>query len=119
MFSQCHVVEKIFQNLSVRLKFSICYALKIKLFATWETQYYELGILPFNSYVYYLGRGFITSTRVFNLPTRAFNLQSRVFNHATHAFSVLTREFKLVTCGLELVTCGFDLVTRGYELVAC
>ena len=71
--------------------------MKIKLFVAREIQYFELGIFSFNSYVYYLTRGFIASTRAFNLPTRAFNL-------ATRAFSVLTREFELVTRGFELVT---------------
>ena len=47
-------------------------------------------MFSFNSYVYYLIRGFVTSTRAFNLPTHAFNL-------ATHAFSYLTRAFELVT----------------------
>ena len=71
--------------------------MKIKLFVAREIQYFELGIFSFNSYVYYLTRGFIASTRAFSLPTRAFNL-------ATRAFSVLTREFELVTRGFELVT---------------
>ena len=44
----------------------------------------------FNSYVYYLTRGFITSTGTFNLPTRAFSL--------------LTRGFELVNCRYEFVT---------------
>ena len=112
MFSQCYVVEKIFQNLRVRLKLSIREAMKIKLFVTWEIQYSELGIFSFNSYVYYLGRGFITSARAFNLPTRAFS-------HAARAFSLLTRGFEFVTRGFELVTRGLELLTRGFELVTC
>ena len=52
--------------------------MKIKLFVAREIQYFELGIFSFNSYVYYLTRGFIASTRAFNLPTRAFNLATRV-----------------------------------------
>ena len=64
--------------------------MKIKLFVTYEIQYFELGIFSFNSYVYYLSRGFIASTYAFNLPTRAFN-------HATRALSLLTRGFELVT----------------------
>ena len=71
--------------------------MKIKLFVAREIQYFELGIFSFNSYVYYLTRGFIASTRAFNLPTRAFNL-------ATRAFSVQTRKFELVTRAFELVT---------------
>ena len=71
--------------------------MKIKPFVAREIQYFELGIFSFNSYVYYLTRGFIASTRAFLLPTRAFNL-------ATRAFSVLTGEFELVTGGFELVT---------------
>ena len=64
--------------------------MKIKIFVAREIQYFEIGIFSFNSYVYYLTRGFIASTRAFNLPTRAFNL-------ATRAFSLLTRGFELVT----------------------
>ena len=108
---QSHVVEKIFQNLCVRLKFNTCSAMKIKLFVAHEIQYFELGIFSFNSYVYYLTRGFVASargfnllTRAFNLPARAFSLPTRAFNLATRAFSVLTREFELVTLGFELVT---------------
>ena len=71
--------------------------MKIKPFVAREIQYFELGIFSFNSYVYYLTRGFIASTRAFLLPARAFNL-------ATRAFSVLTGEFELVTGGFELVT---------------
>ena len=79
--------------------------MKIKLFVAREIQYFELGIFSFNSYVYYLTRGFIASTRAFNLLTRAFNL-------ATRAFSLLTRGYELVTRGFELITRGFELVTR-------
>ena len=64
--------------------------MKIKIFVAREIQYFEIGIFSFNSYVYYLTRGFIASTRAFNLPTRAFSL--------------LTRGFELVTRGFELVT---------------
>ena len=79
--------------------------MKIKLFVARKIQYFELGIFSFNSYVYYLTRGFIASTRTFNLATRAFYL-------ATCAFSVLTREFELVTRRFELVTRGLELATR-------
>ena len=113
-------MEKIFQNLRVRLKFNTRSAIKIKLFVALEIQYLELAIFSFNSYVYYLTRGFIASTRAFNLltrafnlPTRAFSLLTRAFNLATRAFSVLTREFKLVTRRFELVTREFELVTRN------
>ena len=71
--------------------------MKIKLFVAREIQYFELGIFSFNSYVYYLTRGFIASTCAFNLPTRAFNLASRAFNLATRAFSFATRAFSLPT----------------------
>ena len=64
--------------------------MKIKIFVAREIQYFEFGIFSFNSYVYYLTRGFIASTRAFNLLTRAFNLPTR-------AFSLLTRGFELVT----------------------
>ena len=72
--------------------------MKIKLFVAREIQYFELRIFSFNSYVYYLTRGFIASTRAFNLLTRAFNLA--------------TRGFSLLTLGYELVTRGYELVTR-------
>ena len=89
-------MEKIFQNLRVRLKFNTCLAVKVKLFVAREIQYFELGIFSFNSYVYCLTLGFIASTR---------------------AFSVLTREFEFVTRRFELITREFELVTRGFELV--
>ena len=66
MFSQCHVVGKIFQNLCVRLK-----AKQWKLFVAREIQYFELRIFSFDSHVCYLTRGFIATIRAFNLPTRA------------------------------------------------
>ena len=67
---------------------------------------FELGILSFNSHVYYLTRGFIAPTRAFNLPTRVFNLPTR-------AFSLLTRESELVTRLFQLVNRGYELVTRN------
>ena len=98
--------------------------MKIKIFVAREIQYFEIGIFPFNSYVYYLTRGFIAPTgafnlltRAFNLPTGALNLRTRTFNLATRAFSLLTRGFELVTRGFELVTRRFELVTRRFELV--
>ena len=80
---------------------------------------FELGIFSFNTYVYYLTRGFIVSSGAFNLLTRAFNLPTRAFYHTTRAFSLLTRGFEFVTRGFALVTPGFKLVTRGFELVTC
>ena len=71
--------------------------MEIKLFVTCEIQYFEIGIFSFNSYVYYLSRGFIVSTRAFNLLTRVFNLPTRAFNHETRAFRLPTRGFELVT----------------------
>ena len=68
-----------------------------------EIQYFELGIFPFYSYVYYLTRGFIASTCPFNLLTSVSNLP--------------TRAFSTLTCGFELVTRRFELSTRGFELV--
>ena len=56
-----------------------------------------------NSYVYYLTRRVIASTRAFNLATRTS--------------SICTREFELLTCRSELVTRRFELVTCGFELV--
>ena len=85
--------------------------MKIKIFVARQIQYIEFEIFSFNSYVYYLTRGFIAATgacnlltRAFNLPAGAFNLRTRAFNLATRAFSLLTREFELVTRGFELIT---------------
>ena len=86
--------------------------MKIKLFVAREIQYFELGIFSFNSYVYYLTRGFIASTRAFHLVTHAFNLPTRGFSLLNCAFSALTRGFELVTPRFELVTREFELVTR-------
>ena len=93
--------------------------MELKLFVTLEIQYFELGIVSFNSCICYLPYGFLASTRAFNHLTRASNLATCAFSPATRAFSVLTREFELVTREFELVTCGFELVTRGFELVTC
>ena len=71
----------------------------------------------FNSYVYYLTRGFNVPTRAFNLLSRAFNLLTRGFEPVTHGFEFVTREFELVTRGFELVTRELELATRGFELV--
>ena len=87
--------------------------MKIKLFVAREIQYFELGIFSCNSYVYYLTRGFITSTRAFNRLTCTFNLPTRAANLATRAFSLLSRGFELATRGFELVTHGFELVTSN------
>ena len=78
--------------------------MKIKLYVAREIQYFELGIFSFSSYVYYLTRDFIASTRAFNHlirafnpPTRVFSPPIRVFNLVIFAFSLLTRRFELVT----------------------
>ena len=84
--------------------------MKIKSFVAREIQYFKIRIFSFNSYVYYLARGFTASTRAFNFLTRAFNL-------VTRAFSLLTGGFELVTPGFELVTRKLELVTRGFEHV--
>ena len=104
MIFQSHAVKKIFQNLRVRLSFSIRKAVKIKLFVALAIQYFELKIFFFSSYVSYVTRGFITSTRAFNLLTRAFNLPTRAFNLPTRAFNLATRGSELVTREFELVT---------------
>ena len=103
MSFECHVVEKVIQNLRMRLKFRIRKAMKIKIFVAREIQYFEIGIFSFNSYVYYITRGFIASIRAFNLATRAF--------------SFLIRGFELVTSGFELVTRELEIVTRGFGLL--
>ena len=110
---QSHVVEKIFQKFRVRLKFDTCLAMKIKLFVAREIQYFELGIFSFNSYVYYLTRGFIASFRAFNILTSAFNPLTRAFSFPTRSFNVATRAFSVLTREFELVTRGFELVTRN------
>ena len=71
--------------------------MKIELFVAPEIQYFELGIFSFNSYVYYLTRGFIASIGAFNLLTGAFNLSTRAFILPTSEFELITREFELVT----------------------
>ena len=71
--------------------------MKIKIFVARKIQCFEIGVFSFNSYVYYLIRGFIDSTRAFNLPTRAFNLATRAFSLLTRAFELVTRRFELVT----------------------
>ena len=73
---------------------------------------FELVIFSFNSYVYYVTRGFNASTRAFNLATRAFSLLTRGFEIVTRGFELVTREFEFVTRGFELVTRRFELVTR-------
>ena len=88
---------KDFQNLQVKLKFSIRKAVTTRPFVTCKTNIFKLGIFSFNSYVYYLNLGSIASTRVFNLLTRAFSVPTRVINLATRAFSLLTRGFELTT----------------------
>ena len=79
---------------------------------------FELGIFIFNSYVYYLTRGSIASTRAFDLLTCAFNLPTRSFSVPTSAFNLATRAFSLLTSGFELIPRGFELVTHKFELVA-
>ena len=108
----------------MRLKFNI--RNENKSFCSSWNLIFELGIFSFNSYVNYLTRGFIASTRAFNLlthafnlPTRAFSLPTLVFILATRGFSVLSHGFELVTRGFELLPCRFELVTRGFELVTC
>ena len=72
--------------------------MKVTLFVALEIQYFDLRILKsFNSYVYYVARGFIASTCAFNLLICAFNLPTRAFNRRTCAFSLLTRGFELLT----------------------
>ena len=88
MFFQSHVAENVFQNLSMRLTFRIHLAMKIKVFVALEIQYFEIGIFPFNLYVYYPTCGFIAPNRAFNLLTRAFNLPTRAFNLPTLAFNL-------------------------------
>ena len=87
--------------------------MKIKLFVAREIHHFELKILSFNSYVYYLTRGFIVSTRAFNFLTRVFSLTAHAFNLPTRTFNLATRALSLLTRGFELVARGFELVTRN------
>ena len=52
--------------------------MKIKHFVAREIQYFEIRISSFNSYVCYLTRGLIASTRAFNLLTRCNLLISQL-----------------------------------------
>ena len=80
---------------------------------------FQFGIFSFNSYVYYVTRGFVASTRAFNLQTRTFNLSARTFSVSTRAFNLATRAFSLLTLRFELATRGFEVVTRGFKLATC
>ena len=91
--------------------------MKVKLFVARKIHYFELGVFSFYSYVYYLTRGFIASTRPFNLLTRAFHPPTRAFGLPTPAFNLAIRVFSLLTRGSEFVTCGLELVTRRFEFV--
>ena len=83
---QSHVVEKIFQSI---VKFNIL-----------NSEFYY-----FDSYVYYLTRGFIASIRAFNFLTRVYNLTTRGFLISQIVFlNLVTRVFGLLTRGFELVT---------------
>ena len=106
------MAEKIFQNLRVKLKFN-----ENKIFVARKIQYFEHGVFSFYSYVYYLTRGFIASTRPFNLLTRAFHPLTRAFGLPTRAFNLATRVFSLLTRGSEFVTRRLEVVTRRFELV--
>ena len=83
----------------------------------WNSIFLKLDFFSFNSYVYYLTRGFFPSTRAFNPLTRAFSLPTCPFNLAAPPFSHLTHRFELVTRGFGLVPSGFELEIRKFELV--
>ena len=85
--------------------------MKIKPFVVREIQYSELGIFSFDSYVYYLTRDFIASSRAFNLLIRAFNPPTRVFSPPIRVFNLVIFAFSLLTRGFELVTRRFELLT--------
>ena len=76
-----------------------------------------MEFFTFNSYVYYLTRGFNASTRAFNFPTCAFNLGTRTSSFLTRASELITRKLKLVSREFELVTSRFEFVIRKSELV--
>ena len=91
-------------NNNIRITYSLKYkpSKKNKLFKRLKILHL-ISVTLSHSYVYYVTRVLIASTRAFNLENGAFSL--------------LTREFELITCGFELVTPGLELVTRGFELV--
>ena len=89
MFFQCHVVEMVFQNLRVRLKFRICCAMKINILVSREIQYFEIGIFSFNSYVYCLSNSWFYCSNL--------NSWTRGFEPVTRGFEPVTRELQLVT----------------------
>ena len=96
------------------VKKNSCLVARIVSFDTVKSQnsiFLKFQFFSFNSYVYYLTRGFIASTRAFNLLTRAFNLPTRAFIPPIRAFNLATRAFSLLTRGSELVSRGFELVT--------
>ena len=70
---------------------------KLNYFVTRRIWCFEVVNFSFNSIVYYVIRGFIPSTRAFNLLTCAFILQTREFELVTRGFELVTREFELVT----------------------
>ena len=77
--------------------------MKIQLFVAREVQYSELGIFSFNTYIYYLTRGFIASNRAFNLATRAFSVLTCVFELVTRGFELVTRVLLFHLCDMSLV----------------
>ena len=87
---------KDFSKPSCVIKFNTRSAMEIKLFVAREIQYFELGNLSFNSYIYYLTRGYFASTRAFNLLTRAFNLPTRAFILPTRAVLLILQLVLLV-----------------------
>ena len=114
MFLQSHTVEKIFQHFQWGLNSAFTKQWRQNLL-----QLLKFNILnwDFKTYVHYVTRCFIASTRVFNPLTLDFNLSTPAFNRPTRAFSVPTRGFEFVTRGFELITSGFELVTRSSYLV--
>ena len=82
----------------------------IKLFVACEIQYFELGILFFNSNFYYLTRRFIDSTSAYNLLNFAFNLPTRAFCLPTCAFNLETRGFSVFHS--QIVDLNSKFVTR-------
>ena len=78
--------------------------MKIKFLELVKFNIFELGFFSFNSYVYYLTRGFIASTCAFKLQTRNLNLAARAFSRTTCAFNLAARAFSLLTGEFELIT---------------
>ena len=80
--------------------------MKTKLFLALEIEYFGLRIFSLNSYVYYVTRGFVASTRAFYLLTPAFNFATRAFSLLNCGFEPVTHtQFVLLKLGVASKNC--------------